>query len=140
MGGFQHSSICNFAEQDPGRKDPLDKHLFRCIRRSVRSCSQTIPEALAKIWRAAGSKVRAFSYMVRKLRSIAFQRCIAWRGVNGVKMGQNNDFLPKNGLKTAFLSITILDHPTSDWAGTHIFKGIANFNMCFEKCGTSASK
>ena len=46
------------------------------IRRSVRSCSQTIPEALAKIWRAAGSKVKAFSYMVRKLRSIAFQRCI----------------------------------------------------------------
>ena len=55
-------------------------------------------------------------------------------------MGQNDDFLPKNGLKTAFLSITILDHPTSDWAGTQIFKGIANFNMCFEKCGTSASK
>ena len=44
--------------------------------RSVRSCSQTIPEALAKIWRAAGSKVKVFSYMVRKLRSIAFQRCI----------------------------------------------------------------
>ena len=46
------------------------------IRRSVRSCSQTIPEALAKIWQAAGSNLRAFSYMVRKLRSIAFQRCI----------------------------------------------------------------
>ena len=46
------------------------------LRRSVRSCSQTIPEALAKFWWAAGSKVRAFSYMVRKLRSIAFQRCI----------------------------------------------------------------
>ena len=46
------------------------------IGRSVRSCSQTIPEALAKIWLAAGSKVKAFSYMVRKLRSIAFQRCI----------------------------------------------------------------
>ena len=46
------------------------------LRRSARSCSQTIPEALAKIWRAAGSKVKAFSYMVRKLRSIAFQRCI----------------------------------------------------------------
>ena len=61
-------------------------------------------------------------------------------GVNEVEMGQNNDFLPKNGLKTAFLSITILDHPTSDWAGTQIFKGIANFNMCFEKCGTSASE
>ena len=55
-------------------------------------------------------------------------------------MGQNNDFLQKCGQKTAFLSITILDHPTLDWAGTQNFKGIANFNMCFEKCGTSASK
>ena len=49
-------------------------------------------------------------------------------GVNEVEMGQNNDFLPKNGLKIAFLSITILDHPTSDWAGTQNFKGIAKFN------------
>ena len=78
--------------------------------------------------------------MVRTLRSIAFQPCITLGGVYWVEMGQNNDFLPKNGLKTVFLSITILDHPTSDWAGTQIFKGIANFNMCFEKCGTSALK
>ena len=46
------------------------------LRRSVRSCRQTIPEALAKFWRATVSKFKAFSYMVRKLRSIAFQRCI----------------------------------------------------------------
>jgi hypothetical protein len=50
-------------------------------------------------------------------------------------MGQNNDFLQKSGQKTAFLSITILDHPTLDWAGTQNFKGIANFNMCFKKNG-----
>ena len=56
-------------------------------------------------------------------------------GVNEVEMGQNNDFLPKNGLKIAFLSITILDHPTSDWAGTQNFKGIAKFNMCFKNNG-----
>ena len=55
-------------------------------------------------------------------------------------MGQNNDFLQKSGLKTAFLSITILDYPTSDWAGSQNFKGIANFNMCFEKYRMSASK
>ena len=68
----------------------------------VRSCSQTIPEALAKIWRAAGSKVRAFSYMVRKLRSIAFQRCI-WRGgLPLVEMAENEDFLKKKAWKTAF--------------------------------------
>jgi len=51
-------------------------------------------------------------------------------------MGQNNDFLQKSGQKTAFLSITILDHPTSDWAVTHIFEDIANFHRCFEKFGT----
>ena len=52
-----------------------------------------------------------------------------------VEMGENNDFLQKSGPKTAFLSITILDHPTLDWAGTQNFKGIANFNMCFKKNG-----
>ena len=78
------------------------EELIYQIRRSVRSCSQTIPEALAKIWRAAGSKVRAFSYMVRKLRSIAFQRCI-WRGgLPLVEMAENEDFLQKKAWKTAF--------------------------------------
>ena len=75
---------------------------FWLLRRSVRSCSQTIPEALAKIWRAAGSEVRAFSYMVRTLRSIAFQRCI-WRGGHPlVEMAENEDFLQKKAWKTAF--------------------------------------
>ena len=42
--------------------------VYLCVlRRSVRSCSQTIPEALAKFWRAVGSKVKAFSYMVREV-------------------------------------------------------------------------
>ena len=72
------------------------------IRRSVRSCSQTIPEALAKFWRAAGSKVKAFAYMVRKLRSIAFQRCI-WRGgLPLVEMAENKDFPKKKAWKTSF--------------------------------------
>ena len=33
-------------------------------------------------------------------------------------MGQNNDFLPKSGLKTLILAVMILDHLTSKWAGT----------------------
>ena len=49
-------------------------------------------------------------------------------------------FLPKNGLKTAILGFTILDRLTSEGAGTQIFKGIANFSMCFEKFGTLSSK
>ena len=32
------------------------------------------------------------------------------------------------------------DHLTSEWAGTHNFRGIANFHKCFGKFGTSASK
>ena len=67
------------------------------------------------------------------MRSIAFQPCITLGGVYWVEMGQNNDFLQKSGQKTAFLSITILDHPTLDWAGTRNFKGIAKVNMCFKK-------
>ena len=31
-----------------------------------------------------------------------------------------------------YVSITILDHPALDWAGTQNFKGNANFNVCFE--------
>ena len=49
-------------------------------------------------------------------------------------------FLPKNGLKTAILVATILDRLTSEGAGTQIFKGIANFSMCFKKFGTLSSK
>jgi len=70
------------------------------------------------------------------VRSIAFQPCITLGGVYWVEKVQNNDFLQKSGQKTAFLSITILDHPTSDWAVTHIFEDIANFHRCFEKFGT----
>ena len=32
------------------------------------------------------------------------------------------------------------DQLTSEWAGTHNFRGIANFHKCFGKFGTSASK
>ena len=48
-------------------------------------------------------------------------------------------FLPKNGLKTAILGDTILDRLTSEGAWTKIFEAIANFSMCFEKCGTLSS-
>ena len=70
--------ICN-STRSLGQHDLdfLRLHVWElALGRSGRSCSQTIPEALAKFWRAAGSKVLAFGYMVRKLRSIAFQRCI----------------------------------------------------------------
>ena len=49
-------------------------------------------------------------------------------------------FLPKNGLKTAILGEQIRHRLTSEGAGTQLFKGIANFSMCFKKCGTLSSK
>ena len=90
-------------------------------------------KALAKFWRLIGFRKYFFLFTIRKRRSIAFQPCITLGGVHWVEMGQNNDFLQKSGQKTAFLSITILDHPTLDWAGTQNVKGITNFNICFEK-------
>ena len=57
--------------------------------------AETIPEALAKFWRLLGSLNLVLGYTVRKLRSIAFQRCI-WRGgLLLAEMGENEDFLHK---------------------------------------------
>ena len=57
-------------------------------------------------------------------------------GVNWDKMGQNKDFPRKSGLKTAFLRDKNSDQLTLGGSDTHIFEGIANFHMCFEKIGT----
>ena len=118
----------------------LHRHPTNYKRQALRSCRKSIQERHRKSDATQDKKIIFFLFTIWKRRSIAFQPCITLGGVYWVEMGQNYDFLPKNGLKTAFLSITILDHPTSDWAGTQNFKGIANFNMCFEKFGTSASK
>ena len=55
-------------------------------------------------------------------------------------MGQNKDFPRKSGLKTAFLRDKNSDQLTLGGSETHIFEGIANFSMCFEKFGTLSSK
>ena len=57
-------------------------------------------------------------------------------GVNGVEMGQNNDFLQKSGQKTPFLRDTNSDQLTLGGSETHIFEDFANFHRCFEKFGT----
>ena len=66
------------------------------------------PEALAKLWRTVGSKCKVFGYVVRKLRSIA---CIlrGGGGLSFVEMAQNEDFLLKTALKTAFWRDTNID-------------------------------
>ena len=57
-------------------------------------------------------------------------------GCSWGQIGEIIFFLQKSGLKTPILAATVLDHPTSKWAGTHNFKDIANFHRCFKKIGT----
>ena len=49
---------------------------------------------------------------MRKLRSIAFQRCILRGGLPLVEVSQNEDFVQKTASKTAFLGDTNLDQVT----------------------------
>ena len=61
------------------------------------------------------------------------------RGGSWGQFGETNHFLPKIGQKTLFLAVMVPDHLTSEWAGTHNFRGIAKIHKCFGKFGTSAS-
>ena len=61
------------------------------------------------------------------------------RGGSWGQFGETNHFLPKSGQKTLFLAVMVPDHLTSEWAGTHNFRGIAKIHKCFGKFGTSAS-
>ena len=70
-----------------------------------------------------------------KLRSIAFQPCMARGGVDVVKIGEIKVFVQKLCLKQGFLEDTNLDHLTSGWPGTHCFRGDANFDMFPKKYG-----
>jgi hypothetical protein len=77
-----------------------------------------------------------FSFYHHKVEIRSFPTMYNTWGCLLVEMGENNDFLQKSGLKTPILADTVLDHPTSKWAGTHNFKDIANFHRCFKKSGT----
>ena len=68
-----------------------------------------------------------FLYTITKMRSTAFQPCITLGGLHWAKMGQKNDFLKKNALKTAFWGDTILDRLTSGWARRPIFFIVCHF-------------
>ncbi len=77
-------------------------------------------------------------FQTRQMHSFPIMYNTMGSKVDGLAV--RDHFLPKNGLKTAILGFTILDRLTSEGAGTQIFKGIANFSMCFEKFGTLSSK
>ena len=77
-------------------------------------------------------------FQTRQMHSFPIMYNTMGSKVDGLAV--RDHFLPKNVLKTAILGDTILDRLTSERAGTQIFKGIANFCMCFEKFGTLSSK
>ena len=81
----------------------------------------------------------SFHQSFRIWRCTAFRLCITLWGQNWTVWLSETIFSKKNGLKTAILGDTILDRLTSEGAGTKIFEAIANFSMCFEKCGTLSS-
>ena len=91
--------------------------------------------ASQKIIRSTGCKKYFFLYTIREMRSTAFQPCITLGGLHWAEMGQKNDFLKKNALKTAFLGDTILDRLASEGAGTPILKKITTFSMLSFNCG-----
>ena len=68
-------------------------------------------------------------YTITEMRSTAFQPCITLGGLHWAEMGQKNDFLKKNALKTAFWGDTILDRLTSEGAGTPILTIFSTFSM-----------
>ena len=78
----------------------------------MRYCDESFPEALPKIWRPAGWTKYFFKNTIKKLRSIAFQRCILRGGLPLVEVSQNEDFVQKTASKTAFLGDTNLDQVT----------------------------
>ena len=79
------------------------------------------PERPRKSHALQDGKKYFFLYTTRKMRSTAFQPCITLGGLHWDEMGQKNDFLKKNALKTVFLGDTILDRLTSEGVGTQFF-------------------
>ena len=77
-----------------------------------RSLSEGVPKNLTLHW-----MTKYFSLL---LGSIWLKKC----------------FIQKSTLKLGFFLDMVLDQLTSEAAGTHNFKDIANFHRCFEKSGT----
>ena len=54
-----------------------------------------------------------------------------WGGSWG-QFGETNHFLPKSGLKTLIFAVMVPDQLTSEWAGTHNFRGITKGSLQIE--------
>jgi len=77
-----------------------------------------------------------FSFYHQKEEIRSFPTMYNTWGCFLVRFGWTKWFIQKSTLKWGFFLDTVLDHLTSEAAGTHNFKDIANFHRCFEKSGT----
>ena len=93
------------------------------------------PGVSSKFGRLVGSFKSRYLGAKLKLRSVAFQPCMARGGVYVVKIGEIKVFVQKLCLKQGFFEDTNLDHLTSGWPGAHCFSGDANFDMFPKKYG-----
>ena len=77
-----------------------------------------------------------FSFYHHKRQIRSFPTMYNTWGCFLVQFGWKKCFIQKSTLKWGFFLDTVLDHLTSEAAGTHNFKDIANFHRCFKKSGT----
>ena len=80
------------------------------------------PGPSPKFWRLVGCiKFRSLGAKTT-LRSVAFQPCIPWGGVNIVKIGEKHDFVQILGLKTPISVDRNFEHLTSEGSVTRNFE------------------
>ena len=97
-----------------------------------RSLSGGVPKNLTLHW----MKKIFFSFYHQKEEIRSFPTMYNTWGCFLVRFGWKKWFIQKSTLKLGVFLDTVLDHLTSEAAGTHNFKDIANFHRCFEKSGT----
>ena len=107
----------------------IDTEMEIAIRQLLSLKENICPERPRKSYTLQDENKYFFIYTIRKRRSTAFQPCITLGGLHWTEMGQKNDFLKKNALKTAFWGDTILDRLAPEGAGTPIFKKNVTFSM-----------
>ena len=99
---------------------------------------EVCPGASPKFWRFAGWTKYCFKNTMRKLRSIAFQRCITLYSQKWTVWPWEAIFYQKMLHKQLFREALNPDSLTSEQSGTPNFKNLTSFNMFPENLGAKA--
>ena len=110
----------------------LVKHVKTHCQDECRSLSGGVTKNLTLHW----MNKRFFSFYHQKEQIHSFPTMYYTWGCFLGQFGWKKCFIQKSTLKWGVFLDTVLDHLTSEAAGTHNFKDIANFHRCFEKSGT----